>query len=229
MLYQTDMRARAVASLLAAALALSSSCDRGTAPDTASPAARTSGKSARLDRFERNAEHDDRRIDRLADEAAKLTADVQQIASLFKQANRDYERATRALNRAAERFEAASEEYQNAAEAQRRAAKYWRVVAVTIMVAAASDMAERSLCDGQMNNTEIRKYWKSKGYDLDGIDADHIWPKSKGGANHPWNFQRMESSLNRSLGNDIWWKLQNQPIALLQGAAVSALVHLQCR
>ena len=38
------------------------------------------------------------------------------------------------------------------------------------------------------------------GVNLVGKDIDHIIPKSLGGADHPSNYQVLDSSLNRSLG-----------------------------
>lgn len=34
-------------------------------------------------------------------------------------------------------------------------------------------------------------------------DVDHIFPRSRGGIDHPLNYQPLERSLNRSLGNNV--------------------------
>ena len=118
--------------------------------------------------------------------------------------------------------------YEAAAADYRAATHAWRLVTTTLMVAATSDFAVE-LCDGGVNNSQIRNEWKKQGYDLEGIDADHIWPKSRGGADHRWNFQQMEKSLNRSLGNDLFRKFMHQPLTTLRGGAVSAMVALLCK
>lgn len=84
------------------------------------------------------------------------------------------------------------------------------------------------LCGTRMSTAAYRKMLRKKGIDLDGLDADHGLPKSLGGADHPLNYRMIDSSLNRSLGNDVMRKLAVHPLHVLQGALVSALMRLRC-
>lgn len=183
---------------------------------------------ARVDAFSARADQDEQRIGAAEREAEALTRDVAQLASLYAAVEHQLAQAEAAFLAASRNYDRATAEFARARDDYAEAGRKWRVVSTTIMVAAASDMAGKWLCDGRMSRAQVRKMWKREGYDLKGQDADHIWPKSRGGMDHPWNFQRMESSLNRSLGNGLWWKIQNQPIDLLRGFAVSSLMRLQC-
>jgi len=69
---------------------------------------------------------------------------------------------------------------------------------------------------------------RAEGISLDGLDVDHVWPWALGGADHPLNYQLLDSSLNRSLGAGVMDKIANEPLATLQGMVVSALVSLRC-
>lgn len=182
---------------------------------------------ARLNRFEVRATRGEKRLTAAELKLAELRLQVTELEQQYRRVNSDYDRAARALHAAAENFGQASQEYARARDAYHQAARTWRLVSVTLMVAAASDSLG-ALCEGQRSTAAMRREWKQQGIDLDGVDVDHIWPKSRGGADHPWNYQAMESRLNRSLGNDLWWKLQHQPIAMLRGAVVSAVVMLRC-
>lgn len=187
----------------------------------------TSHEHARLDQFETHAALADKRLSSAEQDVIVLRQQADELEAKYTRVNQDYARATRILNQAAVNYGEASQQYARARDQYQQAARNWRIVTVTLMVAATSD-ALNGLCEGQRSTAEMRREWKKQGYDLEGRDVDHIWPKSRGGANHPWNYQSMESRLNRSLGNDIWWKLQHQPISMLKGAVVSALVALRC-
>ena len=54
-------------------------------------------------------------------------------------------------------------------------------------------------------------------------DVDHIFPRSRGGIDHPLNYQPLERSLNRSLGNNVVDKFLQAPVGFVTGMAVSAL------
>ena len=79
-----------------------------------------------------------------------------------------------------------------------------------------------------MRTTTFRRRLKADGVDLRGVDIDHVWPRHLGGVDHPLNYQRLDSSLNRSLGASVLDKFMTQPLALVQGLAVSALASLSC-
>lgn len=63
-----------------------------------------------------------------------------------------------------------------------------------------------------------------KGMPMDRLeDVDHIFPRSRGGLDHPLNYQPLEQSLNRSLGNKLVAKFMQAPLGFVRGMAVSAL------
>src|SRR5690606_14827791 len=104
--------------------------------------------------------------------------DVAHLAELYAAVERELERAEAAFHAASQRYDRASADFARASASYVEAGRKWRLVSTTIMVAAASDMASKWLCDGRMSRAEIRRVWKRQGYDLKGVDADHVWPKS---------------------------------------------------
>lgn len=181
-----------------------------------------------VDSFENRARYADARIEGLEERANSLRRDADALVVVYEETARRYDEAREAYEHAQRHGTMTAQAYEAAAEQYRHAAQAYRVAAATLLVAAASDAA-RLLCAGRMSRAEIRKFWKSQGHDLSGIDADHIWPASRGGADHPWNFQMLESGLNRALGNGLARKIMSQPIDVLQGAAVSAVMELACQ
>lgn len=184
---------------------------------------------ARVSTLERANTANDAAADTLELRAEQIQLAAAALIERWTDVEATMKRAAMHLEAAARDWGRASEAYARAKRDYERAERNWRVVAATLVVASMSEAGSMSLCDGQMNTAKMRRIWKRQGYDLKGIDADHIWPRSLGGANHPWNYQRMSSSLNRSLGNKLSWKLVNEPLKLLQGAATSAAIALACR
>ncbi|PRP92600.1 hypothetical protein ENSA5_47810 [Enhygromyxa salina] len=189
----------------------------------------TAHLDARLAAVEQANAGGDAKLRELEVRAEHIQRATRELLQVWDQVEADMGEAARHLEAAARRQGEATEAYRQAQRDYEQAARNWKIVAVSLMVASLSSSGSSSLCGGQMNTAKVRRVWRKKGYDLDGIDADHIWPKSLGGANHPWNYQRMAASLNRSLGNKLGWKLLNEPVALLRGGAVSAAIALACR
>jgi hypothetical protein len=184
---------------------------------------------ARLAAIEQANVDGDAKVSELEARAEHIQRATRELLQAWDQVEAEMAEAARHLKTAASRWDEASEAYRQAQRDYEQAERNWKIVAATLVVASMSTSGSRSLCDGQMNTAKVRRLWRKQGYDLEGIDADHIWPKSLGGADHPWNYQQMESSLNRSLGNSLGWKVLNEPLALLRGAAVSAAIALTCR
>ena len=118
----------------------------------------------------------------------------------------------------------ASARYDAAIAEFRRAEQQYRRAALVVMLAAASS----SICATSVRTATFRSRLKAEGVDLRGVDIDHVWPRHLGGVDHPLNYQRLDSSLNRSLGASVLDKFMTQPLALVQGLAVSALASLSC-
>ena len=51
-----------------------------------------------------------------------------------------------------------------------------------------------------MTTAVYRRQLVRQGINLLGMDIDHIVPRSLGGADHPMNYQVLDTSTNRSLG-----------------------------
>jgi hypothetical protein len=158
-----------------------------------------------------------RAFERTVDDLVLLHHQAEQA---FTEATRNYEAAKQRAGLSAEAFAEASEEYEIAA-------RNWRLVTIAILAAATWDYAGH-LCGTRMTTAQYRRMLRRDGIDLEGLDADHGLPRSRGGADHPLNFEMIDSSLNRSLGNDVVSKLLTHPAHLLRGAAVSALMRLRC-
>lgn len=162
-----------------------------------------------------------RRADDLTQEVARLSVDL-------AAAEAAYRRAGGAFGAAADGHERAMDLGRQAlADLHETEARY-RQVASVVVAAAMADVAGWQLCEGAMSTQRYRATLRARGVSVEGRDIDHILPHSLGGANHPLNYQPLESSLNRSLGADVLPKIASQPLALLRGLTVSALMRLQC-
>jgi uncharacterized coiled-coil protein SlyX len=181
---------------------------------------------ARLDRFETQAHADDETIAELSERIAAFERTVDELVDLYARASADLETAERNFELAQRSASAASDAFQRASSEYEAASRNWRLVTIALLAAASWDYAGH-LCDTRMTTAAYRKMLRKDGISLDGLDADHGLPKSLGGADHPLNYRMIDSSLNRSLGNDVVRKLMVHPLHVLQGAAISALTRLR--
>lgn len=183
---------------------------------------------ARIQSLEVDDSNDQRRLqseranlDELRQWSARLSADLVEAEARFLRAGGAFDRATTTSQAATARGELAI-------ESLRAAEHSYRIASSLIIAAAAADFAGQHLCEGAMSTRRYREHLRARGVDLEGMDVDHLWPHSRAGANHPLNYRLTEQSLNRSMGNSIAQKFAMQPIGVLQGLAVSALMRLQC-
>lgn len=182
---------------------------------------------ARLNRFERRAADDDQQIESLAQRVDAFDNAVDDVLELYQRATTELDQAQQRYERAVAAADSASGSFQQAKQEYDTAARNWRLITTTILAAAAWDYAGH-LCGTRMSTAAYRSELRAQGVDLEGLDADHGLPRSWGGADHPLNYEMIDSSLNRSLGNDVVRKLLEHPKHLLQGALVSALMRLRC-
>jgi hypothetical protein len=182
---------------------------------------------ARLARVERHAEKDDAEIELLSDRISDFERGVDEVLELYRHATADFDAAKRRLQRVQALGAEAAALYAEANEEYEAAARNWRLVTLSILAAATWDYAGH-LCGTRMTTSQYRADLRKRGIELDGLDADHGLPRSRGGADHPLNYRMIDSSLNRSLGNDVLRKLLTHPTHLLQGAAISGLMRLRC-
>lgn len=185
------------------------------------------GLDARLDRVNHGQISNKQAIDSLSDRVKASSLHVNDIVLDYNNVKLDFIEAKKAFNKSRSNYESASENYLIAIESYRAASMMWSIY-LSILTFAASYDYINFVCDTQISKESWRATVESGGHDLTGIDVDHIWPKSLGGADNSLNLQPMESGLNRSLGNGLGWKAVNQPLDLIQGMSVSFIASIFC-
>ncbi len=116
----------------------------------------------------------------------------------------------------------AASDWSRSARDYEAAARNYRIATIAMVVLVAS----KSVCDTKQTTREFRKRLREQGVserELKRLDIDHVVPRSKGGIDHPLNYEAMNSSLNRSLGNDVMRKFMHAPMGFIVGLGVSAL------
>ena len=159
--------------------------------------------------------------------AADLARQVRQVAQAWWTIAAEFDAATEAYDRAHAEADEARAGFDEARIRYQQAADRFRTAAVIIIAAAASD-ALRDFCRQRMSTRMFRTRLRAEGISIEGKDVDHAWPRALGGADHPLNYQLLDSSVNRSLGADPIAKLAHAPLATLRGLTTSALVALGC-
>lgn len=159
----------------------------------------------------------------------QLQSEVRAATQILLRAQEDYLAAETKYQHAIRVGSAAESDYRAAIDNWQRAQQYYRAAAYVILVAGATDLVGKALCGSTMSTQQFRRKLALDGRPVQpNQDIDHIWPHARGGADHPWNYQVLPQSVNRSLGAGIWRKIETMPIATLRGLVVSALVHLGC-
>jgi hypothetical protein len=184
--------------------------------------------SAALDQLEAVEAADRERVMELNASAETIRHQVQQVTSEWTKiageldtAIATYERAQIVGNEAIDELKIARQTYEQAADR-------FRMVAMIVIIAAASESLGGHICAQTTSTRTFRAHLRSEGRSLGGLDVDHVWPRALGGADHPLNYQLLDSSVNRGLGADAIAKFARWPLATLQGLAVSAVVALRC-
>jgi hypothetical protein len=188
-----------------------SACARPSTPSAAAPLDDVDRLAARI------AVHRTQ-VDSVEQEVARLGRSWSGVAATYKTAAARYQRARAALDEARATAGVASEQFAEATAAFQRATEKWEMARELILVAAAIDAAnldaaragragatqESQRLDGldctSVSTAKFRRLLKRKGVDLTGVDIDHIVPRSLGGADHPLNYQLLDSSTNRRIG-----------------------------
>ncbi len=183
---------------------------------------------AELEAVEATHQSQSERIAQAHEDVRVLRRDVVAVLAKFEEAEEAYRRATEALEEVAESAARSTEAHQRAVAAFREAERNYKIIAATIAIAASLDAVGRAVCGGIQSTASYRRELASEGLDLSGKDIDHLWPHSKSGVDHRWNYQVIDSSMNRSLGADVWRKLMSQHVHVLRGLAVSAIAALRC-
>lgn len=195
-----------------------------------------SASNSRLDGVERSSGRSEA-ITARSEELYELTAaDQQRVRALTEdmvQRARStiatFEHAAQLNREATSRFDAASADYRQAAADYETARQEFVKVATALVAAAASDLVTSSICGPRVSTRAYRRQLRREGVDLSGKDIDHIFPRSHGGADQPWNYAPLESSINRSLGDGgLLYKLSHLPLSTLRAYAFQALSILAC-
>ncbi|MDC0674421.1 hypothetical protein [Nannocystis radixulma] len=177
-----------------------------------------------LAQLARGESQDELEIAALGERTTDLRLRADRIATQWRLAKRDFEQAAAQYDKAVDTGRQASEHFASAIEDFQRAEQRYRQTALLIVAIAAS----AQLCASTASTRSFRAQLRAEGVDLTGQDIDHIWPRSLGGIDHPLNYQVLDAHLNRSLGAGVVQKFMTQPLALVQGLAVSALASLSC-
>lgn len=174
-----------------------------------------------IERVEVNAEAE---VAELTARSSALSRQAAQVVDLWRAQEQRFATARATYVTATATARIASADFATAAADFRRAEQQYRRAALVVVLAAASS----GLCATAASTRTFRARLRASGVDLGGQDIDHIWPRSLGGVDHPLNYQVLDSNLNRSLGAGVLEKFMTQPLALVQGLAVSALSSLSC-
>lgn len=178
------------------------------------------GDRAELARLERRYAEDATRIDGVAVDLERLGDTQRQIVATYVAARRAWEHADGLYQEARSQHELAARTLDRAAEDYAAAERYYRAAAIAMVTIAAGTI----VCKGTMSTREYRAELARQGMPMDRLeDVDHIFPRSRGGIDHPLNYQPLERSLNRGLGNKVVDKFMQAPLGFVAGMAVSAL------
>ncbi len=159
-------------------------------------------------------------VARVTYDYASLPQLARHVVDLFGEAERHW-RSARALYEEGRRLDELSQrELIQAAEDFKTAELHYRQATMALVALAAGS----AICGTTMTTAQFRREMARRGLPIGKFeDVDHIFPRSLGGLDHPLNFQVLDRSLNRSLGNDLVAKFMQAPIGVISGAAVSAL------
>lgn len=160
-------------------------------------------------------------VQRLRQGSRLVVEQWRHVALAHDDAARRYRQAEALAGQASHDFLVADRDFKIAAQEYRRAT-------IAVIALAASQTIGQAICGSTVSTRAFRARLRDEGVSLEGQDIDHVWPKALGGADHPLNYQVLDSSLNRSLGAGVIEKMMRWPLATLQGMAVSAVAVLSC-
>jgi hypothetical protein len=164
-----------------------------------------------------------------------LSSDLSEIADAYTDVASRYRDARRRHDDARARADRASTRYQEAAASWEHAASSWRFYRSVLKLAIAIDQARASTRFGKgsysnscerVSTASFRRMLIKQGISLAGKDIDHIVPRALGGADHPANYQILDSSLNRSLGKT--WNAEKCALAGADRCEEAVAISAKC-
>lgn len=201
------MRAQTMTILLAASLA-------------ALPGCRRRGVDGELDQLERRYAEDAARVEGVAIDLTRLSVTQRQVIATYVDAKQQWETSQSLYQEAASQQALVTRTLEQAAADFEAAEHNFKIAAIAMVTLTAGSI----ICGGKVTTRQYRANLKREGMPMDKLeDVDHIFPRSRGGIDHPLNFQPLERSLNRSLGNKVVDKFMQAPLGFVTGMAVSAL------
>lgn len=190
------------------------------APLATSPGCRRLAGDAELDRLERRYAEDTARVEGVTLALDRLSITQRQVIATYIDAKRRWEASQSLYQEAASQQALATRVLQQAASDFEAAERNFKIAAIAMATLAAGSI----VCRGKVSTRQYRDDLARAGMPMDRLeDVDHIFPRSRGGIDHPLNFQPLERSLNRSLGNKVVDKFMQAPVGFVTGMAVSAL------
>jgi hypothetical protein len=165
-----------------------------------------------------------------------LSTEWQDIVALYRIAQQEALNAKSSPDVAAGIFGANAEKFREAEASWAVAEERWKWVRALVVVAAQIDAANLDIARGarpsdlasceRVSTAAHRRHLLAAGQDVEGMDVDHIVPKSLGGADHPLNYQLLDSSVNRSIGNE--WGISKCISVGVMRCAGAVLVSRRC-
>lgn len=181
---------------------------------------RSRGEQDRLAELESRYREDAARIEGVAIDLSRLTMTQRQVVATYVAAKREWETAQSLYAETTSRQEMSSRTLERAAADFEEAERNFKIASMAMVMIAVGS----AICNGTMSTRAFRDELRRKGMPMDRLeDVDHIFPRSRGGIDHPLNYQPLERSLNRSLGNKLVAKFLQAPAGFVLGMAVSAL------
>ena len=180
-----------------------------------------------VDVFDRELQGTEVQVRALSADCSEIASAYEAVSARYRLASEHHAAVTAASNQAAVAFQQAAEDWNQAAASWRF---YRMILKVAISIdrvrAGASDGADRAFSCEPVSTAAYRRMLIAQGISLLGKDIDHIVPKALGGADHPANYQVLDSSLNRSLGRT--WNVEKCAMAGDARCAEAVAVSAKC-
>lgn len=170
-----------------------------------------------LQRIERTVERHAAQLSEAEGHLKSLGTEWNDIRQHYLEAAMRYRATQSTLEDAALQYGRASDKFVAVSLVAEETERRWRLFGQLVVAAAMIDAANLDAvragqgqraadslpanCNAGISTAAFRVMLAARGVALDGMDIDHIVPRSLGGADHPDNYQVLPASVNRSIGN----------------------------